>query len=47
MTDLANPIFHDATKAREYLEAVRWPDGPYRPHCGEAEKIRRMKGKSH
>ena len=26
-----NPIFQDETKAREALEAVRWPDGPYLP----------------
>ena len=47
MTDLSNPIFHDEAKAREYLEAVRWPDGPFCPHCGETENTRRMKGKSH
>ncbi len=42
-----NPIFHDSDKAREYLESVRWPQGPYCPHCGEAENIRALKGKSH
>ncbi len=26
-----NPIFQDENKAREALEAVRWPDGPYLP----------------
>src|SRR5260370_705945 len=30
-----NPIFQDEAKAREALEAVRWPDGPYCPHCGK------------
>lgn len=34
MTDLQNPIFHDEDKAREALEAVRWPNGPVCPHCG-------------
>ena len=29
MIDLTNPIFHDAEKAREYLEAQRWPEGPF------------------
>lgn len=24
-------------KARAYLEAVRWPDGPFCPHCGNAD----------
>ncbi len=47
MTDISNPIFHDETKAREYLESVRWPDGPFCPHCGEAENVRKLAGKSH
>lgn len=33
-TGLDNPIFTDETKARDYLEALRWPDGPVCPHCG-------------
>jgi transposase-like protein len=28
------PYFHDDEKAREYLESVRWPNGPVCPHCG-------------
>jgi len=47
MLDLANPIYTDAAKAREHLESVRWPHGPFCPHCGEAVEIRRLKGKSH
>ncbi len=27
-------------KAREYLEAVRWPNGPRCPHCGNADTER-------
>lgn len=38
--DLQNPIFHDLGKAREALEAVRWPDGPTCPHCGNADQDR-------
>lgn len=34
MTALNAPHFSDETKAREYLEAVRWPNGPVCPHCG-------------
>jgi transposase-like protein len=45
MTD--NPIFTDETKAREYLEATRWPQGPFCPHCGTFENIKRLEGKSH
>ncbi len=32
--DLLQPHFQDHDKAREYLEAKRWPDGPFCPHCG-------------
>ena len=45
--DLTNPIFHDNDKAREHLEAQRWPNGPFCPHCGEAENFARLHGKSH
>jgi transposase-like protein len=47
--NLTNPIFHDENKAREHLEAIRWPNGPYCPHCGNAdpEKITKLAGKSH
>jgi transposase-like protein len=34
MTDLTHPIFSDENKAREHLEALRWPNGPVCPHCG-------------
>src|SRR5204863_2304981 len=47
MSKLDNRIFHDEDKAREALEAVRWPDGPYCPHCGNAdpERIAKVEGK--
>jgi transposase-like protein len=32
--NLHNPIFQDETKAREWLEARIWPNGPFCPHCG-------------
>lgn len=44
---ITNPIFTDADKAREHLEAVNWPNGPVCPHCGERQNVTRMKGKSH
>ena len=47
MTDLSDPIFHNEIAARARLEAIRWPDGPFCPHCGEAENVKRMEGKSH
>lgn len=46
--DLTDPIYTDADKAREYLEAIRWPDGAYCPHCGATDKgVTGLKGKAH
>ncbi len=47
MFDLTNPIFHDATAAREHLESINWPNGPVCPHCGETEAVKVLQGKSH
>lgn len=38
--------FKDKDKAREYLEQIRWPEGPFCPHCGGVEKIYPIRGKS-
>ena len=46
MTDLSNPIYHDNNAARRYLEAIRWPDGPYCPHCGVFDSVQRLGGKA-
>jgi transposase-like protein len=47
VADLTNPIFTDADKAREYLEARRWPNGPVCPHCGSVdENVVKLAGKS-
>ncbi len=46
MSDLQNPIFHDERKARKWLEAQIWPDGPVCPHCGSYEPTA-LKGKAH
>jgi len=43
-SDLQNPAFTDDDKARETLEAIRWPDGPYCPHCGNADQEKIAKG---
>jgi len=40
MTNLTDPIFSDERKAREYFEAIRWPNGPVCPHCGNADASR-------
>ncbi len=46
-TDLSAPHFHDDAKAREHLEAVRWPNGPICPHCGSVNNATRMAGEAH
>lgn len=48
MFDLTAPIYHDAEKAREHLEAIHWPHGPNCPHCGNAnaDRIVKLQGKS-
>ena len=48
MSAMNAPHFHDDTKAREFLESVRWPDGPVCPHCGSIDKGHyRLQGKGH
>ena len=44
---LDQPHFTDATKAREYLEAIRWPNGPVCPHCGSIGGHYALQGKAH
>jgi transposase-like protein len=46
MTDLQPPKFINEDAAREALEAIRWPNGPYCPHCGNAdpERIAKVEG---
>lgn len=46
--NLQNPAFTDENKAREALEAVRWPQGPICPHCGnvDQDKLAKATGKA-
>src|SRR3954465_2392948 len=46
MSDLSNPIFHDETKAREWLEARIWANGRVCPHCGVIDQSTFLKGKA-
>jgi transposase-like protein len=46
-TSLNAPHFHDDDAAREYLESVRWPDGPVCPHCGVIGGHYQLEGKAH
>lgn len=41
------PQFQDSNAAREYLENLRWPDGPVCPHCGVIGGHYALKGASH
>jgi len=46
MCDLTNPAFTDEDKAREFLEASRWPDGPVCPFCSRIDTVRPLAGAS-
>lgn len=43
---LSNPIFHDETAAREWLEARIWKKGRVCPHCGTVDQSTLMQGKT-
>ena len=40
--NLAERARYDEDAAREYLEKLRWPDGPFCPHCGVLGKVYRL-----
>jgi len=44
--DLTNPAFTDETKAREFLEVSRWPEGPVCPFCGQMDTVKPLNGAS-
>ncbi|MBB5711557.1 IS1595 family transposase [Sphingomonas xinjiangensis] len=44
--NITGPIYSDANKAREHLEALHWPQGPMCPHCGCMGNIKKLAGKS-
>lgn len=41
-------IYTDETAAREHLEKLVWPEGPFCPHCGNSDptRIHQLAGKS-
>jgi transposase-like protein len=48
MSNLQNPIFTDENKAREWLEARVWPQGPICPHCGASgDDVTKLEGAKH
>ena len=46
MSSITDPIYQDANKAREHLEALHWPDGPVCPRCRTGDRITKLAGKS-
>src|SRR3984893_10927923 len=46
MCDLTNPAFTNETRAREFLEASRWPNGAICPFCGQQDTAHPLGGKS-
>src|SRR3954469_2948637 len=47
MSYLSNLIFQNEHKAREWLEARLWPNGPVCPRCGAIGEATLMRGESH
>jgi transposase-like protein len=45
--DITLPRYTDETAAREHLEGLRWPEGPFCPHCGsmKATRLPAVRGK--
>lgn len=46
IVNLTNPIFTDLDAARKHFQAIRWPDGPYCPYCGQFNTVKALGGKS-
>ena len=46
---LTDNRFQDASEARKWFELQRWPNGPWCPHCGNAnpDEITALHGKAH
>lgn len=44
--NITDPVFHDEKRAREFLEAQRWPEGPVCPDCDETKNVARLAGKA-
>ena len=42
--NISDPIYHNADKAREHLEALLWADGPVCPHCKTRDRASKIKG---
>ncbi len=47
MSELKNEVFQDEHKAREWLEAHLWRNGPVCPHCGLVDCSKALNGEAH
>src|SRR5712664_2025295 len=45
-TELSHPCYHDDEAARVTFESIRWPNGPYCPHCGLFDTVAPLGGES-
>jgi len=45
-TELSHPCYHNDEAARVIFEAIRWPDGPFCPHCGALDTVAPLGGES-
>jgi hypothetical protein len=43
--DLTAPASHDEERARRHMEVIRWPNGPFCPHCGSVDGITACKAR--
>lgn len=46
MSILSSKHFHNEKEAYKFVEKLLWKDGATCPHCGECERIGKLKGKS-
>jgi transposase-like protein len=45
-TELSHPCYHDDEAARVTFESIRWPNGPFCPHCGAFDTVAPLGGES-
>jgi transposase-like protein len=45
-TELSHPSYHDDEDARITFESIRWPHGPFCPHCGAVDTVAPLGGES-
>ena len=46
-TEPSHPAYTDEDAARQFIESLMWPDGPYCPFCGLTDTVKALGGQSH